>query len=50
MASRRISEKTLKSLYAHSGNKCAFRGCGKTLLENEDKNYSNILYDLYGSI
>lgn len=38
---------TIKSLYAHSGNCCAFPGCGQELVCGEDANISEICH-IYG--
>ena len=45
--SRSIAPKTIKSLFAHSGNMCAFPGCNQVLAYNEDLNVSNICH-IYG--
>lgn len=44
---RNISNKTIKSLYAHSGNTCAFPGCNQTMAFHEDLIISNICH-IYG--
>ena len=44
---RNISTKTIKSLYAHSGNTCAFPGCNQMLAYREDLILSNICH-IYG--
>lgn len=44
---RNISSKTIKSLYAHSGNTCAFPGCNQVLAYNEELILSNICH-IYG--
>lgn len=42
---RDISEKTIKRLYALSGNQCAFPSCNITLLSSDSEiNYSNICH------
>lgn len=38
---------TIKSLYAHSGNRCAFPGCNQELVCGEDVNISEICH-IYG--
>ncbi len=45
--SRNISTGTIKSLYAHSGNKCAFTNCSAVLVYDENVNISNICH-IYG--
>ncbi len=47
MNSRNISSKTIKSLYAHSGNICAFPGCNQVLAYSEGIVLSNICH-IYG--
>jgi hypothetical protein len=42
---RDITEKTIKRLYALSGNQCAFPDCNISLLSsNSENNFSNICH------
>ena len=41
---RNYTEKTLKRLYGLSGNQCAFTGCGRTLVNEDNAANSNICH------
>ena len=41
---RTIKINTLKSVFAHSGNMCAFPGCNQLLMFSEDFNISNVCH------
>lgn len=43
-ANRYISVNTIKSLYSHSGNLCAFQDCNQKLMYDENTNTSNICH------